>query len=237
MRVAAIIPAFNEAATVARVAEVAARAELVDEVVVVDDGSTDDTAARAAAVEGVRVIRRHGPRGKGEAMAAGVGAVPDADTLVFLDADLVGLTAGHVDLLVWAISHGGWAMACGLFDRGPLVNPVFLRVLPVLTGERALRRDLFAALSHEDIRGYRVEAALNSVCERAGAPTQAFVLPGLWHRTKEEKRGAVRGFLAKQGMLATAVWSYAAYHHRHRHEGGEVPSPAPEASLAERCVA
>ena len=56
--------------------------------------------------------------GKGEAMRAGVDAT-DAEVIVFLDADLVGLRPDHVDALVRAVRDGA-GMACGLFDRGPL---------------------------------------------------------------------------------------------------------------------
>src|SRR5690606_10469410 len=70
---------------------------------------------------------------------------------------------------------------------GPLANPLFLTSLPVLTGQRALRRELFEALDLADVRGYRVEAALNTLVARQGLVRHDRVLPGLWHRTKEEK--------------------------------------------------
>ena len=93
--------------------------------------------------------------GKGEAMRAGVAAVDRADVIVFLDADLVGLRPKHVDRLVRDVTGRGADMACGLFDRGPLANPIFLRHLPVLTGQRAVRRELFELLDDADVRGYR----------------------------------------------------------------------------------
>ena len=209
MSVAAVIPAWNEAGTIAGVVAVARAARLIDEVLVVDNASTDAT-AEAAAAAGARVV--HEPvQGKGEAMRAGVAAT-DADVVVFLDADLLGLTPEHVDGLVCPVVAGEAAMACGLFDRGPLANVVFLRGLPVLTGQRALRRELFEALDLTDIRGYRVEAALNSIVAQRELPRRDMVCAGLWHRTKEEKYAhPVTGFLHKQAMLATAGWSYVSF--------------------------
>ena len=217
---AAIIPAWNEAATVGAVVYAALDSEAVEDVIVVDNASSDGTAA-AAAAHGARVVYEPMP-GKGEAMRAGVAAVGGASVIVFLDADLVGLRATHVDRLVSTVAEGRAAMACGLFDRGPLVNPLFLRHLPVLTGQRAVRRDLFDRLDDADLRGYRVEAALNSLVSRERLARDDHVIPGLWHRTKQEKFGSpVLGHATKVAMLATACWSYARFAVGHR-----APQPA-----------
>jgi glycosyltransferase involved in cell wall biosynthesis len=208
-RVAAVIPARNEAPTVGEVVKAARASGVVDDVIVVDNGSDDDTAAVAKAA-GATVVECLEP-GKGQAMAHGVAAT-DAGIIVFLDADLIRLRPEHVEQLVLTVLDDDAAMACGLFDRGPLWNPIFLRWLPILTGQRALRRELFEVLEAEDVRGYKVEAALNSLCHELGVVRSAVVCDGLWHRTKEEKfANPLEGFARKQAMLLTAVWSYASY--------------------------
>ncbi|MBN2624761.1 MAG: glycosyltransferase, partial [Acidimicrobiales bacterium] len=220
VHVAAVIPAWNESRTIGAVVYTALDAALVDEVVVVDNASTDATAAVAVA-HGARVVSEPMP-GKGEAMRTGVAAVPGADVVVFLDADLVGLRPGHVDDLVAAVVEGRADMACGLFDRGPVANRIFLGGLPVLTGQRALRRELFDHLADADLHGYRVEAALNSLVAQQGLVRHDEVLAGLWHRTKEEKLASpVVGHATKLAMLASACWSYARFAFAHR-----VPQPA-----------
>ena len=212
MRAAAVIPAYNEAETVAGVAAIALQARLVDEVIVVDNNSTDDT-AKVAAAAGARVVDCP-EKGKGQAMAAGVAAT-DAEVIVFLDADLVGLVPSHVDRLAAAVLEGRAGMACGLFDRGPVQNPVFLHALPILTGQRAVRRDIFERVHIEDQQGYKIEAALNALCADLEERVESFVCDGLWHRTKEEKYpSAIEGFVRKQGMLLTVVAFYAGYRWR-----------------------
>lgn len=86
MKLLAIIPAFNEAARIGPVVEQAR--SFVREVIVVDDGSRDGTAAVAQAA-GARVIVHEQNRGKGAAIVTGLKALADSDAeaAVFLDAD------------------------------------------------------------------------------------------------------------------------------------------------------
>jgi glycosyltransferase involved in cell wall biosynthesis len=85
VRVAAIIPALNEEASIAHVVAEIPR-DLVGQVIVVDNGSTDRT-AEAAEAAGARVVREE-RRGYGHACAAGAAAAGDAfDVLVFMDGD------------------------------------------------------------------------------------------------------------------------------------------------------
>lgn len=72
MNVCALIPAFGEAATIAEV--VTGVRPHVQAVVVVDDGSKDDTAARAEAA-GARVVRHAENRGKGHAVRSGLAVI------------------------------------------------------------------------------------------------------------------------------------------------------------------
>ena len=84
MRIVTIIPALDEEAAIGGVVRAVSR-ELVQEVIVVDNGSRDRTAAVAQAA-GATVI--HEPRrGYGSACLAGARAARHADILVFLDGD------------------------------------------------------------------------------------------------------------------------------------------------------
>lgn len=94
--VSVVLPALDEAATVAAVVGAVTPwcGTLVDELVVLDSGSNDDTAARAAAA-GARVVHRTDVLpgfeplpGKGEALWRSLAAT-SGELLVFLDADLV----------------------------------------------------------------------------------------------------------------------------------------------------
>ena len=214
MRVAAIIPAWNEAETIGPVIAAAVGSRGVDEVIVVDNGSTDAT-AEVAAAHGARVVFE-ASQGKGEAMRRGV-ASTSASVIVFLDADLYGLEPRHVDALTNRIVSGRADMACGLCDRGSTRNTLQLHYLPILSGQRALRRDLFEALAPEEASGYKVETALNSLVAQRKLRRRVFILTGVRHRLKEEKApNPVTGFLRKVRMLLSAGWGYVSFSFRHR---------------------
>lgn len=84
MRVGVVIPAYNEAASLGRVLAAIPR-HLVEQIVVVDNASTDET-AMVARTNGAQVVREE-RRGYGYACAAGVAALGAVDVVVQLDAD------------------------------------------------------------------------------------------------------------------------------------------------------
>lgn len=186
-----VIPARDEAVTVASVVEAARRCAFTRDVIVVDDGSGDRTAEVAAAA-GAKVVRRDGSRGsKALAMEAGVDA-SDAGAVLFCDADLIGLTPAHLDDICRPYLEGRAAMSVGWFDYG-LWNPVVVRLAPT-TGERVVPRWVWDAVLPSKREGYSIEVMINEVIAEGRLPTTARIMHGVTHRTKRDKYGRRRGY-------------------------------------------
>lgn len=195
----AVIPARNEAATIAAVVEACLGCRYTSEVIVVDDGSTDGTAELALAA-GAKVVRLDGSGGsKGAAMEAGV-AASGADAILFCDADCVRLTAAHLDALCAPFVEGRATMSVGMFDYGRLWNPHVLR-WPPTSGERVVPRWAWDAVPPRKRRGYEIEIMINEVVAEARLPTTVQIMAGVSHRTKRDKLGRGRGLLESQRMF------------------------------------
>jgi glycosyltransferase involved in cell wall biosynthesis len=203
--VAAIVAAYNEEPTIGPIVHTLVNSHAFRDVIVVSDGSTDRTA---------QVAREHGAslvheftvnQGKGAAMRAGVQKT-DADILFFCDADLIGLTEKHVHLLLDPVLNGSKAMNIGLWDRGHMMMNI-VGHLPLISGQRCMRRSVFEKVPEQFLQGYMVETALNYSCRRQKLPYGVVPLPGLHIRHKMQKIGVLRGFFAYLRMTAQVIRS------------------------------
>lgn len=181
LRISVCIPARNEATTIGGVVSSVVDAldrpdPLVDEVVVVDDGSADATGDIAAAL-GARVVRRDGKPGKGAALAEAL-RVASGDIAVFLDADVRNFDLHFVTALVEPLlAAEGLVLVKGTYRRPAvdgagggrvtelLARPLLRRLFPELAflrqplaGEVAVRRGALAGLVLEP--GYGVEIGM-----------------------------------------------------------------------------
>lgn len=204
-----LIPAFDEAATVATVVGVAREAG-IGPVVVVDDGSRDGT-AEAAAAAGAEVVRLPRNLGKGGAVAAGARARREA-VVVLLDADLTGLQPQHVRALAEPVLARRADMARGVFAGGRWRTTLVQRALPVLNGQRALRRTELLKVDGLDASRYGVEIAITEHAQAHGWRTMDVPLPGVSQVMKEEKRGALRGLAIRLRMYGEILHEFARRH-------------------------
>ena len=201
--VTAIVPAYNEEGTIVDVVRRLQFHPLVDEVIVVSDGSTDRTVERARST-GVTVIALPENVGKGDAMAAAV-ARARHDVIMFADADLVGLSNGMITRLLSEVLSGRHDMFTLVRDR---VSEYFQLHLPPQSGvggERALRRELWDLVPAADRQGFGVELALNYYAQKRGMKTGYALAEGLKQVSKEKKRGLVRGFVMRLHMTAQCM--------------------------------
>jgi glycosyltransferase involved in cell wall biosynthesis len=204
-RVTAVVPAHNEAARVGPVIEALKGAHGIDRIIVVDDGSCDNTFEVASSFDGVVVERLNPNRGKGGALVHGALLASDADILVFLDGDLIGLRPDHVEHLMEPVRAGVAAMAIGQFQAGRGITDVAQALMPYIGGQRAIRRELFLGIPNLDNVGYGIEMAITFHVRSCMLPVRMVPLRGVTHPMKEEKLGFMRGVLARVRMYAQMV--------------------------------
>src|SRR5688572_20833199 len=189
MRISVILPAKNEAEGLQRTLP-ALRAQLPDaEVIVVDDGSTDATAAVAAG-HGARVLSAPYSMGNGAAIKRGARAA-SGDILVFMDADgqhdpvhilplLRKIEAGF-DMAVGARGAGGQANV----GRGA-ANAVYNRLASWMTGHkvadltsgfRAVRADKFREFLHLLPNGFSYPTTSTMAFFRSAYPVAYVPIP------------------------------------------------------------
>lgn len=178
----ALIPAYEEGPRIAAVVE-AARRYLP--VVVVDDGSTDDTAARAEAA-GALVLRQVPNAGKGAALRAGFrhALAAGAEAVVTLDADgqhdpaeipafLAAWSASRPELVIGQRDLGGMPPVRRVSNTvgGWMLAAALGRTVPDnQSGYRLIGRRLMASLLDSDESGFEFEVEMIARCIALGLP-------------------------------------------------------------------
>ncbi len=218
MRIAQVIPVFNEAAAIGLVlGEVPAG--VVSTVIVVDGGSTDATVEIARAM-GATVVRQRG-RGFGAACLTGA-QVADADGLVFLDGDYSD-PPGHIERVLAPLRDGSARLVLGSRERGQrergaipfharLGNRFAVLLLRLLYGLRitdlpsfkAIRRDDLLALNIRD-QHYSWTAELIARCARRGFAVQEVPIDYRRRRGTSKVSGTLRGSVRAGVAIVRAV--------------------------------
>lgn len=205
MSVAVVIPAYNEAKTIKKVIEVVKTVDLIDRIVVVSDGSEDNT-TKISRKCNVEVIELKENIGKGGAMSIGVKNCTE-DIILFLDADLVGLTKEHIETLLKPVIDGSVPMTIGIFSNGRMGTDLAQKIAPFLSGQRALKKQLFNSITDIEISRFGVEMALTRYVKEHNIPYLKVNLNNLTHITKEEKIGFFKGLLARLKMYGDIIKS------------------------------
>src|SRR3990170_1272947 len=208
MAVSCVIAAYNEERTIGCVIRAARAVDDVTEVIVVSDGSTDDTAEMATAAGADMVIQLPKNLGKGGAVLAGVRRASETVVLL-LDADLEHLKPSELQRLLDPVLRGRYDMAVGL-----LTADLVQKVLPQLSGIRVLRRDALLDKHYLACTRFGFERALTTLAKRRRWAIARVPFTGVKHSKKEEKYGLVLGYQRK-ACMALEVLGFRRRRRRH----------------------
>jgi len=186
LRVSTIIPVYNEEKTIAKVVSSLLKSPLIDEVIVVNDGSQDRTLQELEEFAGkITIVNLKLNHGKGFALASGVKKAK-GEIINFWDADFTNLSNEHIDTVLGPIIKGEARAVVGY--RYPTV-PIFNN----LSGQRAYRKnDLIPHLENLAKTRFGAEVYLNTITSEK--ETKKIGLKNLTHRTKYEKFTYQRAF-------------------------------------------
>jgi glycosyltransferase involved in cell wall biosynthesis len=202
MKVAAIIPVYNEEKTIGSIINTLKESPLVDEIIVVDDGSNDKSSQIAKAKE-AKVIKLDRNYGKGTALTIGAKNT-DAPFLLFLDGDLVGLTCEHIKEIAEPVLKGEYDMCIGTIDRshlGKIFSYLIEKTESPFSGTRVLKKEFFEKIPEDYKREYYIESVITYFAKKQNLKIKPIVLKGVGHVIKEKKLGFWEGFKARVKMF------------------------------------
>jgi glycosyltransferase involved in cell wall biosynthesis len=199
--ISCVICAYNEAGRIGQVLSIVLRHPLIDEVVVVDDGSSDGTRDEAMSHPGAILISHDRNRGKSQALAAGIERASNP-IVMLLDADLVGLTSADISALARPVLDDVADVSISL--RRNSLSIYRLLGVDFVSGDRVFYKDMLADRLDElrALPGFGCEAFMNRVAIGNGRRIAVTRWPGVTHRRKQQKKGPWKGMIAEIAMIA-----------------------------------
>lgn len=166
MKISCIIPVYNEATRVSAVLDAVSGHGLVDEIIVVNDGSTDNSEEILKKRTDIKLISYPVNKGKTHAMKLGFEAARN-ELVMTIDSDLVGLRREDISALATPITDGKADMTITLRKNSLWIFKLF--GLDFVSGERIFKKSIMGDLNQlENLPGFGLESFLNDILINGG---------------------------------------------------------------------
>jgi len=159
LNVSAIIPAYNEAKNILNVLKPLRRVPAIKEIIVVSDGSSDETVRLVRDFGRVKIISLPKNVGKTRAVVRGI-AEAEHPTIMFCDADLINLKKHHIAALIAKYCEG---FDMVIMDKGsqPWIFRNLLKSAPAVSGTRILDKKHFYEILFKETDRFQFEIRIN----------------------------------------------------------------------------
>jgi glycosyltransferase involved in cell wall biosynthesis len=202
-RISCIVCAYNEADRIRDILEAVRLHPALSEVIVVNDGSTDDTLTLLAGYPCIRVISYSPNQGKTYALSQGIAAAK-GDYLMLLDADLSGVTPADVQALADPVTSGRAQVSISLRSNSLALYRAL--GLDFVSGERVIPARLVreAVAAMERLPRWGGEVFINNLIIREQLSIAVVDWPRVYNIRKYKKVGRWRGMFAELSMIGDA---------------------------------
>lgn len=202
-KISCVVPVFNEAKRVSGVLEALVGHPLVDEVIVVNDGSTDSSERILRGWSQIKLISYKKNRGKSHAMMTGIKEARN-DLILTIDSDLVGLTREDVMALIEPVVHGKADVSMTLRKNSLAVFKHF--GLDFVSGERVFDRRMIPDLQDlGKLTCFGLESYLNNLIVKNKARLKVVYWKNVITPRKSVKIGYWKGTLRDWKMVGEIV--------------------------------
>jgi hypothetical protein len=202
-RISCIVCAYNEADRIRHILSAVHRHPALAEVIVVNDGSTDETPTLLCGYPGIKLISYNPNRGKTYAMGQGIAAAR-GEFIMLLDADLCGVTAADVQALADPVLQGRTQVSISLRSNSLALYRGL--GLDFVSGERVLPAALIKAevAAMTALPRWGGEAFINNLIIRDQLSIAVVDWPAVFNIRKYKKVGRIRGAIEELVMIGDA---------------------------------
>jgi glycosyltransferase involved in cell wall biosynthesis len=200
MKISCIVPAYNEAKRISNVLEVLTQHDLVDEVIVINDASTDSTGEVLKNILGITLINHETNKGKTQAVLTGVHRAKN-DLIMLIDADLIGLSQEAISNLIVPVTQGTSDITVSLRKNALLAYK--LMGIDFVSGERVFNKYLLLDKEKEliNLPSFGLEVFINQLIISKKLRLQVVLWDHVISPRKSAKMGFFLGSLGDMKMI------------------------------------